>query len=81
MPSPEELPQPVGQRVGPQRESNNFKTTHNYFYMELNLSELLRPLQQVRQEPSTIEGRSYLTLALPAPYNLNVQISLQNYKS
>ena len=49
--------------------------------MELNLSELLRPLQQDRQEPSTIEGRSYLTLALPAPYNLNVQISLQNYKS
>jgi hypothetical protein len=81
MPSPDELPQPVGQRVGPRRESNNFKTTHDYFYMELNLSELLRPLQQVRQEPLTIEGRSYLTLALPAPYNLNVQISLQNYKS
>lgn len=48
--------------------------------MDLDISALLRPMQPGNPEVHSVEGQKYLTLTLPAPYQLNVQINVRNYK-
>lgn len=48
--------------------------------MDLNLSGMMRPVKSPTEEPRVIEGRQYLSLTLPEPYQLSAQINLRNYK-